>query len=313
LLFAGIVQFSYASRSFATLTDVLHVVKVGIISAIIWASALLFIKLSVAIALLRLQQDRAWRLFLYFFAGVLVLNALTQTLFLVLQCRPLGAAWDPSITHAKCIDSETFSQMLNAGNFINVVTDVVLSLYPLTFLYKLRRPFLEKALIFVLMAVGLTASAAAIVKIVYVVMWANATMTFSVGFTISMWTCTEMMIGVVAACLPSLKSTLQRGLTWCGVKFRPREDFHQGGSFVVRGHEGDHQIRTLRTSSPKTSDRSSTQIFEGPYHQVPKRPLPRVTEGSLASTAGSASDVRIGSSWYKSETKLVKGKEAEVV
>jgi hypothetical protein len=40
-----------------------------------------------------------------------------------------------------------------------MATDLILLLYPLTFLYRLRRPVIEKALIFFLMAIGITASA----------------------------------------------------------------------------------------------------------------------------------------------------------
>lgn len=43
--------------------------------------------------------------------------------------------------------------------------------------------------------------------------------TFHVGFTISNWTCLEMFLGIIAACLPIFKPTLQRFLTSLGLEF----------------------------------------------------------------------------------------------
>lgn len=43
--------------------------------------------------------------------------------------------------------------------------------------------------------------------------------TFHVGFTISNWTCIEMFLGVIAACLPIFKPTVQRLLTSLGLEF----------------------------------------------------------------------------------------------
>ena len=69
------------------------------------------------------------------------------------------------------------------------------------------------------MAMGMAASAASITKAVLVHQWAYAIDTFKFGFAISMWTCVEMFIGIIAACLPSLKSTIQKLLTKVGIDF----------------------------------------------------------------------------------------------
>jgi hypothetical protein len=42
---------------------------------------------------------------------------------------------------------------------------------------------------------------------------------FAVGFTISNWTCIEMFLGIIAACLPSFKPAVQRLLTSLGLDF----------------------------------------------------------------------------------------------
>ena len=85
------------------------------------------------------------------------------------------------------------------------------------------------------MAVGLTASAASILKAVFIQKWVNDTDGMFVGFTICTLAAIEMLVGSIAACLPCLKSTVQGLLIRCGV------DFSSGGgdlpSFVRAGGE----------------------------------------------------------------------------
>jgi hypothetical protein len=309
----------FAPPSYITMAEVAYSVKAGIIAAFVWGLALLCIKFSVLISLLRFQQNRAWQCFLHFFAVVIALNGFIPSIFLVLflsmPCPPSAGNGARSIAHVKCIDSGTLTMALNPANFINIITDVVLSLYPLTFLYKLRRPFLEKALVFALMAVGLTATAAALIKILWVYLWGSGTVTLSIGFTLSMWASVEMLLGVIAACLPSLKSTFQRGLARLGVKFQPGADdeqsIYQGPSFVARVPETDHELRTMRASS-QASDSTFTHTCEGPCNHIPEGLQPGIAEGSSASATASAVDL-YASLLSESETKLVKGKEKEIV
>jgi len=106
---------------------------------------------------------------------------------------------------------------------------------------------------------GVTAGAASIMKLLYVTVWVHATMTFSVGFTISMWTCVEIFIGITAACLPSLKSTMQRALVWCRILPRGRniEEHNVFEGETLTNARSEHEIRT-NMAFPPTSNGSSS-------------------------------------------------------
>jgi hypothetical protein len=89
---------------------------------------------------------------------------------------------------------------------------------PITFLWNLTKPRLEKVLIGILMALGLMASASAIVKSVYIARNLN------VGADIlpktlflSIWAKMEELLGIIAACAPALKSPAERVLRRLGV------------------------------------------------------------------------------------------------
>lgn len=195
-------------------------IKLSVIAIPIWGISTGFIKISVACLLLRFQQDRPWRMFLYVLIGLLAIVAIGSSVFAIVECVPLAAVWDPAHhVGAKCIGPRRIRVVSNFVGGFSIATDVVLSLFPLTFLVNLRRPAIEKVLISILMAVGLTASAASITKAVYIRKWVNDPDSMFFGFTISTLTATEMLIGATAACLPCLKSTVQQFLIKCGVDF----------------------------------------------------------------------------------------------
>jgi hypothetical protein len=145
---------------------------------------------------------------------------LGSSLVAILQCIPLAAIWDPKHhLDAKCVGPGRVEYVSNFVGGFSIATDLVLSLFPLTFLLRLRRPRVEKVLISILMAVGLTASAASITKAVYIQNWVNDPDGMFFGFTISTLSTMEMLIGSIAVCLPCLKSTVQGGLMRCGIGF----------------------------------------------------------------------------------------------
>ncbi|KAH8667570.1 hypothetical protein BGZ60DRAFT_409540 [Tricladium varicosporioides] len=219
LLLVGIAACIDPSRSFTDIAGLQQVIKVGVLAVPLWICSMACIKISVAVLLLRFQQNTIWKRFLHALIGLLVLSSACFFLFDLLQCRPLAATWDTSITGAKCTSANTFRIVSNVTSGFNIATDVILSLFPLTFLLKLRRPVTEKVLVIVLMGMGMAASGASITKAVLVQQWVNEVYTFSMGFSISTWTCVELFIGMTAACLPSLKPMIQRGLAALGINF----------------------------------------------------------------------------------------------
>ncbi|KAE9368221.1 hypothetical protein N431DRAFT_304507, partial [Stipitochalara longipes BDJ] len=219
LLLDTIVFYVPAPRSLISTNDLEYTIKLGALAVPFWCVSVTCIKVGVTVQLLRFQTHHLWRLFLYSIIGFIVTTYTAYLLFDLLQCFPLEATWNLSITNKKCVGNSVFQKVSNTQSGISISTDIILSLFPLTFLRHLRRPRTEKVLIGILMAMGMMASAASITKAVLVHQWASATDSFKFGFAISMWTCVEMFIGIIAACLPTLKATFQKLLAKVGIDF----------------------------------------------------------------------------------------------
>jgi hypothetical protein len=89
---------------------------------------------------------------------------------------------------------------------------------PITFLRTMNKPRVEKLLIGFLMALGLMASAAVIIKSVYGALNINAgTDVLPKALYISLWAKLEELLGLIAACAPALKSPAERLLRHLGL------------------------------------------------------------------------------------------------
>jgi hypothetical protein len=172
--------------------------------------------------LLKFQQSRTGKIFLYVLMAVILISHISYFLFILLQCKPVAAGWDYTIKNRRCASHRLFSNVANANTGITIATDIILSLFPITIIRQIRRPLMEKLLIGVLMAVGLAASAISVYKVILVKQWVSASDVFGFAFRVAMLTCSELFLGITAACSPSLKPVVQRWLESMGVSFKPK-------------------------------------------------------------------------------------------
>ena len=199
--------------------------KLAYQGVILWSLSMSLTKISITLSLLRFLKGRLWRVFLY---GLIVFIAtiwVANTLFVTLQCMPMSAAYDVIAQQApggtangQCVHASVIRAVSNTYSIINIVTDIVLSLLPLEFIIRLQRPVREKALLFVLMAVGIVASAASIEKMMQVQDYGAPGKDFFVtAAKMSTWTVIEEVLAIIAANLPSFKMLFQKGLQRMGV------------------------------------------------------------------------------------------------
>jgi hypothetical protein len=171
------------------------------------------IKIGIAAMLLRLQQDKNWRRFLWGMIVLQIIIAVYNTFAQLLQCIPLRAAWDfLGLVEAKCWSDYAIRTSSIIVSSFNVATDIIFSLIPITFLRKVQRPLRERVIIGLLMALGLFASAASIAKIVAATNFGNTGDPTAEGISVGMWSCIEELVGFIAASIPCLKSPFQRVL-----------------------------------------------------------------------------------------------------
>ncbi|KAH7026901.1 hypothetical protein B0J12DRAFT_722084 [Macrophomina phaseolina] len=128
-----------------------------------FAWALACTKISIVCMLFRIQTGIHWRRFLSIMIVVQVLTAITTNVFQFSLCKPLPAIWDHTIKNPKCIVAAIHISIV-VTSIVTILTDVILSLLPLTFIMHMQLPPREKIALACLMGLGLVASGASIYK-----------------------------------------------------------------------------------------------------------------------------------------------------
>jgi hypothetical protein len=180
-----------------------------------WAVA--WIKTSVAFLLMRLQPTPGWRYFCY---AMLIIQFATATFTSIMhttRCVPIEAVWTPSITDKRCWGTSAFKTSLTVTSVVVILTDVIFSLMPLTFLHHIRASHRDRIVIGILMALGLFASAASVVKTVYVHRFDEGGDFPGKGLSICLWGSIEVQVGIIVACIPCLRSVFLRFLGRIGI------------------------------------------------------------------------------------------------
>jgi hypothetical protein len=202
------------------------------ISQAFWYWSITFTKLSIAFLLLRVKATFRWRIFLYTTMALLILAAIAQTFFQFLQCRPFSVFWDPRVFRqgpVVCFKRSIINGNIVAFSALQVAVDLGFSFIPITFIRKLNRPRREKIFMCVLMALGLLASCAAIVRTLTLREYYTSRDLFRTNVTIALWAVVEQQFAIVAATMPTLKAFLEKAVVRIGLFF-----YDQGSEAVVR-------------------------------------------------------------------------------
>lgn len=203
---------------FITMKRLRHGAMVGSISLPFWAWSTGLVKISIAFMLLRFQQSRGWQIFLYLMIAINVMLIAVLGIANLFQCIPYAAWWDFSIVERKCWSHQAMLATTYLSGACNVSTDIVFSLMPLTFLGKIRRPTREKIAIGILMALGMIASGFSMSKVIITALPKSKDRYISPTL-LGILSCLEVQTSLIAACIPTLRSSSKRLLTKLGIKW----------------------------------------------------------------------------------------------
>ncbi|KAF1810766.1 hypothetical protein P152DRAFT_490431, partial [Eremomyces bilateralis CBS 781.70] len=117
------------------------------IQQLFWTWSITFIKVSVALMLMRIRNDKPWRIWLPLLISFLICSAASSTVLQFIQCTPVRTFWDRTTLGASAGRQKTYSFLCTSTIAVFISTDVTLSLLPLTFITKLRRPLRERVAI----------------------------------------------------------------------------------------------------------------------------------------------------------------------
>ncbi|WEW60816.1 hypothetical protein PRK78_006304 [Emydomyces testavorans] len=199
-------------------------------------------KVSIMLLLLRIV-DKAKRQAPYFYAGMILLTTVSVVCVYTIygQCTPTIALWDPTVK-GKCWPPSV------QRNYAYFTGDLVLAVYPLFLVSKLQMPTRMKIGLGTILALGLIAMVAAIVKTVNLArLVARADYTWDT-FDLAVWLCIEQYLIIIAACIPTL-----------GPLFKM---IRRKGSTLEQGSNLPSRYKQY-FSGPKSSSRTVTANADG--------------------------------------------------
>ena len=152
-------------------------------------------------------------------ATLVVVNVagLALTLLNILQCRPVGAAFeDPISPSSHCID---IVALFLSSAPVNIITDLAILFLPMPILTSMRLPRNEKIILIITFSFGGFVAVVDVVRIAYLESAALARVLNHTGSTASdvesdyswiaslsfMWSAVEVHVGLIVACVPGVK------------------------------------------------------------------------------------------------------------
>ncbi len=212
-----------------------------LISQFPWGWGVAFAKISIALLLLRFKTTPLWRAFLYAMIAIQVGCALTANIIQLAQCRPIAASWDPTIPGGQCWDPMIAQRSVYVLGAIAAVTDVIFALIPISFLKNLQRPFRDKVVLTFLMGLGVFTSAAVIVKLNFVGNFGKTGDVLWDTVDLAAWSVVEQQVGIIAACVPCLRTPFERILRRLGLLTRKTIN----GSGYINAEGGSYSLHNV--------------------------------------------------------------------
>ncbi|KAK3370421.1 hypothetical protein B0H63DRAFT_454593 [Podospora didyma] len=203
---------------YVSLDDQLEASHMLFYSQMPWGWGVCFSKISIAFLLLRFKTTTRWRVFLYAMIAVQVASAISANVVQLTLCKPLAASWDFRITDGVCHYSNAhLSMWLNGG--IAIATDLIFAAIPLSFLGSIRRPLVERLVVALLMGIGVITAVASAVKLTMAKKYGSSNSQDPGWDCIDLiaWSVIEEQLGVIAACVPCLKSPFEKMMRRLGL------------------------------------------------------------------------------------------------
>ncbi|KAI4102224.1 MAG: hypothetical protein LQ339_004749 [Xanthoria mediterranea] len=164
-------------------------------------ATLMWTKVSICLFLIRLPQSKALKRPLEWTVAFLLFSNTICTTILIMQCQPLHAAWDDD---GRCMSTEAMEALVLTQAVISVVSDFAFAALPVFFLWRTQIDFRTKVGLWVLMGLGVLTGFFCLVRTVINNQSFPKDVTYG-GIVNWVWRLFEVSIGIIAACVPTLR------------------------------------------------------------------------------------------------------------
>ncbi|MCJ1420924.1 hypothetical protein MMC32_007284 [Xylographa parallela] len=168
---------------------------------ILWATSLVFVKLSILSFYVRIFNVPSFKLVAKVLMVLVGLWGSSVVLCAFLLCKPFAFNWDQTIPGGSC-GNQILSYIIT-GSF-NILTDFMILALPMPMVWNLHVPRKNKIALFGMFGVGFTICIISIVRLITLVSVSYADITYSVVDAL-IWSMLEPALGLTLACLPLMR------------------------------------------------------------------------------------------------------------
>ena len=187
-------------------------------------------KVSICLFLMRIPHSKALRKPLEWTVAFLLFSNTILTVMWIMQCQPIHAAWD---NEGICMSRKAKEGLILAQAVISVVSDFTFAAFPILILWRVQIDFKTKAGLWLLMCLGFVTGACCLVRTVLNGQSVPLDGTYD-GIVNWMWRLIEVQIGIIAACIPTLRPLY----VWLVRRIRGRgSELDRNIKFVSNEHE----------------------------------------------------------------------------
>ncbi|EOA82779.1 hypothetical protein ACJQWK_04930 [Exserohilum turcicum] len=198
-----------AHLSQLTFEDILKCRKYFIVYQLAYGATTAPIKASICVNLLRITPERVYRITLWLVIGLSVISSIINEVAFLLSCQPVQALWDPFAGH--CVGPGTFLAISYTTAISNIITDWACAILPALILWKIQMNLHVKASLVFVLGLGVIASTATLMRLVYIAKYGNSENTDNAVYgiaNIATWGLLESGIGIIAGSLATLRPIL---------------------------------------------------------------------------------------------------------
>ncbi|KAJ5923576.1 hypothetical protein N7454_008821 [Penicillium verhagenii] len=243
-----VVKYGGGEHLLALISDPEKMVKMYkwlVAAQMIYFAALWMCRVSGLAFYARLNPMPRFKLYIRLAFAFVTAVWVSQTLIIALQCIPLQALWDSSIT-GKCLTS---TQVFLSTSVMTIICDSLILILPVNIVLKLQVNFARKATLLFVFCFGIFAIVTSILRMVSMIVALDHPSDVTWYFSVVMaWSTSEISAIIIALSLPSLR-----------------------GLFSIL------RMKTRTTDQSKTNDtgsigltaipQSKNRIFDGSSHQ----------------------------------------------
>ncbi|KAL6718209.1 hypothetical protein ACLMJK_004297 [Lecanora helva] len=204
---------------------------------------------------MRIPDSKALLRPLQWAVAFLLFSNTILTVVWIMQCQPVHAAWDQQ---GNCMSRSALEGVILAQAIISVVSDFSFAAFPILILWRVQIDFRTKIGLWLLMCLGFITGACCLVRTVLNCESIPLDATYN-GIVNWMWRLIEVQVGIIAACIPTLRPLYIRGLK------------------CLRGHGRalDPNIKFMGNEPESWTSNGTTHVSAGGADSGPRERSPR--------------------------------------